>query len=1187
MKRIGEWKYRNGLTRIITLLLIAVMTSFAVYNLLTLIPADRGSKPTPKATIEYTDDGNIREIATNFEIDGGTDKKEYGYYNTTVNIDETDRLVSYTAGDSEVEFESNYVSGLLVDTVKYRGRQVMEKTYFGGDMKPDIVEYGDFSVMYDYNADGTIRAVKTNENTVQTTRAQMTAEQRRGGSGAGAHAAARSTGETISVKSNGKTIYEYETDAQSRIVYEADAINGCAYGYTYIGGTLTEIKKYRIFDGIAFNYETIDVAQNFDFDFVDTRYGYEYGGKTYITKSASENETKYYSYVNDRLTVEITDGAMTEYILDGELKYAGLVYDGETFFYGYDTLGRIDALLDRYGNVVVKYYFTATGELYATDGAFAETLGKANSILFDGKGIYDHARGVYYTADGVYDPATSRTKKIADGTTATVVNTTATAEEYLKKAPVNKHTVIHDKVMQIVSAYFDREKVEVGFGLYVETEAGEKTGIVDIYTLPYEIAPFTCGNLLNGNQVYDVVLNTETQLRNARAKMRELTDENSDKRVNYFSSYKPQSGTMDICGEFVFLGSLIRYATIENGIIIYDVLENTSDNYSGNTNVYDYDRSLYIIFNKPDYEIEMFEGVRIIAGMTQEYYDNVQEQLEVAQANAQLTIDAINAYEDPAIFNTNDNKNIWDEIIIPDGTTIRFDENGEAYYEVLPKPESGRFWRSLAMGIAIAVTMVVTTAITVVTVGCTAPLLVAVVAGAAIGAGTGFAIGAATGAAFELGSQLVNGEEINWSEIGSTALEFGVTCAYSGAMRGAFAGMGAAFRCFVAGTEVATPDGQKPIEEIAVGDTVLSRNDETGEVEECEVTERYNNQTNETVKIKIQDEEIVTTPGHPMYVEGRGYVSASHLRAGDRLVSVDGKLKVVEWIEHEIAERSYSVYNLKVDGCHNYYVGKNRVLAHNSGACAADDLYNRVDTSKISQYAQMSGMTPWEVMDLLACGKLTMQEIYRAIVSGDAEKDISQKVNNAINALEKLQTNDEQPPEKKYQFAAITKGELKVYGPKLTLQEISTIIGAFNEIGTIENQNGITKDVFNAIKDLIGWHSKKPVGVYTNNMSDAKALTDVLYSQIFRNKPDLLSKALKCIENFHIYFYHYLDQGRFKKAPNDQYLHYHVRYSDGYRDDLKFLDSVDSQPELDDRYSIHIMFGKVARKGYNHLNHMP
>ncbi|MCX4314745.1 MAG: hypothetical protein OSJ83_12960, partial [Clostridia bacterium] len=380
-------------------------------------------------------------------------------------------------------------------------------------MKPDIVEYGDFSVMYDYNADGTIRAVKTNENTVQTTRAQMTAEQRRGGSGAGAHAAARSTGETIAVKSNGKTVYEYETDAQSRIVYEADAINGCAYGYTYIGGTLTEIKKYRIFDGIAFNYETIDVAQNFDFDFVDTRYGYEYGGKTYITKSASENETTYYSYVNDRLTVEITDGAMTEYILDGELKYAGLVYDGETFFYGYDTLGRIDALLDRYGNVVVKYYFTATGELYATAGAFAETLGKANSILFDGKGVYDHVRGVYYTADGVYDPATSRTKKIADGTTATVVNTTATAEEY-------------------------------------------------------EIAPFTCGNLLNGNQVYDVVLNTETQLRNAREKMRELTDENSDKRVNYFSSYKPQSGTMDICGEFVFLGSLIRYATIENGIII-------------------------------------------------------------------------------------------------------------------------------------------------------------------------------------------------------------------------------------------------------------------------------------------------------------------------------------------------------------------------------------------------------------------------------------------------------------------------------------------------------------------------------------------------------------------------------------------------------------------------------------------
>ena len=73
-------------------------------------------------------------------------------------------------------------------------------------------------------------------------------------------------GETISVKSNGKTVYEYETDAVN--IY-------C-----------------RIVIAVFFFVRSA----------VYTRYGYEYGGKTYITKSASENETTYYSYVNDRLT---------------------------------------------------------------------------------------------------------------------------------------------------------------------------------------------------------------------------------------------------------------------------------------------------------------------------------------------------------------------------------------------------------------------------------------------------------------------------------------------------------------------------------------------------------------------------------------------------------------------------------------------------------------------------------------------------------------------------------------------------------------------------------------------------------------------------------------------------------------------------------------------------------------------
>lgn len=45
--------------------------------------------------------------------------------------------------------------------------------------------------------------------------------------------------------------------------------------------------------------------------------------------------------------------------------------------------------------------------------------------------------------------------------------------------------------------------------------------------------------------------------------------------------------------------------------------------------------------------------------------------------------------------------------------------------------------------------------------------------------------------------------------------------------------------CFVAGTLVTTEDGFKPIEEIEVGDRVLSKNEITGEVETKTVTKTY------------------------------------------------------------------------------------------------------------------------------------------------------------------------------------------------------------------------------------------------------------------------------------------------------------------------------------------------------------
>lgn len=132
--------------------------------------------------------------------------------------------------------------------------------------------------------------------------------------------------------------------------------------------------------------------------------------------------------------------------------------------------------------------------------------------------------------------------------------------------------------------------------------------------------------------------------------------------------------------------------------------------------------------------------------------------------------------------------------------------------------------------------------------------------------------------------------------------------------------------CFVAGTLVTTEDGQKPIEEIQVGDRVLSENELTGEVAIKTVTETYVNETDELVHIGVNGETISATPTHPFYVDKLGWTLARSLRAGDVLVLSNGELVTVEFVQHEILESPIKVYNFEVEDFHTYFVGENGVF---------------------------------------------------------------------------------------------------------------------------------------------------------------------------------------------------------------------------------------------------------------------
>ena len=145
-------------------------------------------------------------------------------------------------------------------------------------------------------------------------------------------------------------------------------------------------------------------------------------------------------------------------------------------------------------------------------------------------------------------------------------------------------------------------------------------------------------------------------------------------------------------------------------------------------------------------------------------------------------------------------------------------------------------------------------------------------------------------------------------------------------------------QCFAGDTLVSTEEGNRRIDEIKPGDKVLSYNTETGENELQEVKNVSVSKTDILVHIITDDgRDIETTMFHPFYVkneDGTGeWKAASNLKAGDELLSEDGKKVKVSEVKVEKLAEEITVYNLELDEVHTYYVAGG-VLVHNM--CATD-----------------------------------------------------------------------------------------------------------------------------------------------------------------------------------------------------------------------------------------------------------
>jgi hypothetical protein len=139
-------------------------------------------------------------------------------------------------------------------------------------------------------------------------------------------------------------------------------------------------------------------------------------------------------------------------------------------------------------------------------------------------------------------------------------------------------------------------------------------------------------------------------------------------------------------------------------------------------------------------------------------------------------------------------------------------------------------------------------------------------------------------------------------------------------------GKGACFSCFTAGTPVLTLFGPRPIEQVQLGDRVLSQDALTGELSYKPVHATTVRPPIALLAIHLPGQSLEVTPGHPFWVEGQGWRLARDLASGDRLRAITGPIEIVS-ID---TAQSREAYNLVVSESHTYFVGDARLLVHDN-----------------------------------------------------------------------------------------------------------------------------------------------------------------------------------------------------------------------------------------------------------------
>lgn len=586
---------------------------------------------------------------------------------------------------------------------------------------------------------------------------------------------------------------------------------------------------------------------------------------------------------------------------------------------------------------------------------------------------------------------------LTPNTTITIIGSGSKEEEILKELEEQKVTNIESVIYSSVSLDLEEAGFEVGTGVAYTAENNNYANL-GIY---YHSDEF---NLFSDSQYravgfVEIVQNTEKYYNLGKEESLVLVDdidENVDQDIFNIVTYNYQNINSY---HFIYQNKYVTYYQQEDYRIVYSIEENIKENYDLYMgSLYDYDNKMYIydesifgpytnhsgnsLFSEEDYK-QLENNLKEFSNL-QEQNGYTVEEYQIIYISPESIQDYINSEEEDTFYGFSVEE-LTSEFGL--GTALEYTSEGFKTAQILTEDDKGGYnWKSFLIKVGIGVGIIIVSATVShyalgVKFGCA---LVTMVKGAIIPAfvesiGT---LGIATA------ESLLQGESIEeslkngvYNGLDAFANTFLIGSAIAGV--GVATGVIKTKACFKAGTPVLVDiiNGKKiykAIEDIKVGDVVVSYDEKTGLISKQRVSDLMVKQTSEIVRLVIDGEEIIATPNHPFYSPIlKDWVSAESLKAGSYILNSSGNYRVVDEVEKIYLNEPINVYNFTVENTHTYFVGEEAILVHNTCQTlqgqrnkAVNDAWKREKEKIENGIESIYNWTPAQKAEILKNGSL-------------------------------------------------------------------------------------------------------------------------------------------------------------------------------------------------------------------------